>query len=344
MAYLLKKGDLNSFVELLISKYEVIAPVNNISGYNEIYPSSNNMEKSSKKIKCSNEITNFAILKKGEADKLVFNIPLYPAKDWFLPANEELLKFKKEKIEEVKKTPQKRIFFMNRCDVNAVHRNDLIMLDEPQDPYYKQKRDASILIEVPCVVSNSCKCVDIDLIDCYDIKLISDTSGYIIDINTRKGQELMDKVNIELNHNANTIKLTKTEYIKQPIKAFKSKEVKTDNKKVWENYGKDCLSCSACTVVCPTCMCFTIDGHLDLDLKSGCKYREWASCQLPSFTKVAGGFVFRRDRGMRGKQRIHCKFIYFKEKYGHPRCVGCGRCNAACPVDINIYEYYGELK
>ncbi|MCX8147433.1 MAG: 4Fe-4S dicluster domain-containing protein, partial [Candidatus Woesearchaeota archaeon] len=154
---------------------------------------------------------------------------------------------------------------------------------------------------------------------------------------TKKGEELVKLIEKRLYPWA-------VEYEREKPIPYVEKDVDTENKDVWERYGKDCLSCSACNVVCPTCVCFTIEGHLNLDFRSGHRHREWASCQLPEFTKVAGNFVFRKDRGARGKQRIHCKFFYFKNKYNYARCVGCGRCNLACPVGINIYEYHDALK
>jgi formate hydrogenlyase subunit 6/NADH:ubiquinone oxidoreductase subunit I len=316
MAFLLKKGDFSKFIDLLISNYDVIAPV-----------------------KDEKNISKFELLSKGMGDKLIFNVPLYPAKDWFMPIKEQMLKFKGDKLIDVKAKDTKKVFFMNRCDVNAIHRNDLIMLDNPGDPYYKRKRDSSYLIEIPCVVTEHCNCTNLGLIDCFDLKLIEDkkTNCFILHSKTKKGEELLKKAKKKLTLKSTTFDI-------KTIIPYEHKQIKTDNKKVWKNYEKDCLSCSACTVVCPTCVCFNISGHLDLSLDSGSKYREWSSCQLKNYTKIAGGFVFRDNRGARGKQRIHCKFVYFKEKYDYARCVGCGRCNQACPVGINIYDYYSRLK
>lgn len=331
MPYLLKKEEFTRFIDLLIPLYNVTAPVKNIK----------------------RNRSEFKVLNNNEGNKLVFDLPLYPAKDVFLPRKEKLFEFDNGNIIDVKHDNKQTLLFMNRCDINAVHRNDLIMLDEPVDLNYKEKRDNAVLIEIPCRITERCVCTDMGLIDYYDIKIVeidnesssndkinskrSNKGNYILDIRTKKGEEVIEKIKLKLS-------LEKATYIKPKLNIFKSKQVKTDNKEVWEKYGKECLSCSACTVVCPTCMCFTIDDHLNLDLKSGNRHREWASCQLLNFTKVAGGNAFRKDRGARGKQRIHCKFIYFREKYKHPRCVGCGRCNAACPVGINIFEYFKSLK
>lgn len=331
MPYLLKKEEFTKFIDLLIPLYNVVAPVKNIK----------------------RNISEFKLLNIKEGNKLVFDLPLYPAKEVFLPRNEKLFEFDNGNIIDVKHDNKQTLVFMNRCDINAVHRNDLIMLDEPQDLNYKAKRDNAVLIEIPCRITERCVCTDMGLIDYYDIKIVETDcitnlnkrcdikdikkGNYIIDVRTKKGEEVIEKIK-------NKLSLGKATYTKPKLNTFKLKQVKTDNKEVWEKYGKECLSCSACTVVCPTCMCFTIDDHLNLDLKSGNRHREWASCQLLNFTKVAGGNAFRKDRGARGTQRIHCKFIYFREKYKYLRCVGCGRCNAACPVGINIFEYFKSLK
>jgi len=314
--YLLKKGDFNKFIESLISKYNVVAPV-------------------------QQDIVRYRILKKGEAEagKVVFENPLYPAKDFFLPERETFYGFRKDKIEDNVQNignGKNTVFFMNRCDVNGVHRNDLIMLDEPADPNYKARRQNAILVEIPCIALKRCNCVNVGLIDCYDLKIYDpgkESNDYIVDAATEKGKELIKE-----------LYLKETDLKIEHIPPSMPRDIKEGNKEVWEKYGNECFSCSACTVTCPTCTCFTIQGDIKLNLEEGHLYREWASCQLLEFTKVAGGYVFRRDRGSRGKQRIHCKFQYFREKYGHNRCVGCGRCNEACPVSINIFEYYSELK
>jgi len=261
---------------------------------------------------------------------------LYPAKDFFVPRKESFYQFEGDKIKDKAfGKNRKTVFMMNRCDINGVHRNDLIMFTDPIDPYYKEKRENSILIEIPCRQNQYCNCANIELIDYYDLKIMELDDHYAIHAANEKGELLLREIGIVLEH---------IDYTPFAEKEFKQKQLQTDNKEVWQKYGTDCFSCSACTVVCPTCMCFTIGCSLNLDCRSGDMHREWASCQLQEFTKVAGGNVFRKDRGARGKQRIHCKFLYFKEKFGHERCVGCGRCNAACPVGINIYEYYAQLK
>ncbi|MFO8016928.1 MAG: 4Fe-4S dicluster domain-containing protein [Candidatus Woesearchaeota archaeon] len=343
----LKKEDFNNFVETLISGYEVIAPVRK-------------------------DIVRFEVLKEGDgrAGKVVFENPLYPAKDFFLPLKEPFFHFKgacdnecsiedcsdkksaesagKDEGDKVRagedcrgKSSRKRVFLMNRCDINGVHRNDLIMLEEPADPYYKEKRDNAILVEIPCTKLERCSCENIGHIDCYDLKLIDKGEGsgeYLVDAVTDKGRALVKDLHLP------TAEIEMGEYKRSRIPDHGPKDIRGDNKAVWEQYGRECFSCSACTVVCPTCMCFTIDGYLELSCEEGHRYREWASCQLLEFTKVAGGHVFRKDRGARGRQRLMCKFQYFRDKFGHNRCVGCGRCNEACPAGIDIFEYYSKLR
>ena len=105
-----------------------------------------------------------------------------------------------------------------------------------------------------------------------------------------------------------------------------------------EEMAKRCLSCTACTQVCPSCQSFTIEDEPNIDLKSGTRIRLWDSCQLQDYTKIAGDIIFRPTRLQRTRQRIMCKLRYSLKREGLMSCTGCGRCVDVCPKDINMFE------
>ena len=113
----------------------------------------------------------------------------------------------------------------------------------------------------------------------------------------------------------------------------------------WKKGVDICLSCSACTALCPTCYCFEIHDNVGTkNPKEGERKRSWSSCQVQEFTKVAGEHVFRKEREERFKHRIYHQLDYFKQKNGINLCVGCGRCIEACPTRIDFVEIINEMK
>ena len=103
----------------------------------------------------------------------------------------------------------------------------------------------------------------------------------------------------------------------------------------WEKETVKCLSCGACTYICPTCQCFTItDEGSQLE---GRRLRSWDSCMSPLFTLETSGHNSREKKHQRMRNRVSHKFSFFPERYdGLYSCVGCGRCTASCPVSLDI--------
>jgi Fe-S-cluster-containing hydrogenase component 2 len=105
---------------------------------------------------------------------------------------------------------------------------------------------------------------------------------------------------------------------------------------VWDELGERCLSCGACSHVCPTCYCFDVSDEVDLGGRSGQRVRTWDSCLFKTHALVAGGENFRKSRASRIKFRFYHKQRGFVAEYGRPSCVGCGRCSVSCPAGIDI--------
>ncbi|MCL4536589.1 MAG: 4Fe-4S dicluster domain-containing protein [Nitrospirae bacterium] len=104
-----------------------------------------------------------------------------------------------------------------------------------------------------------------------------------------------------------------------------------------------CLACGNCTNVCPTCYCFDIIDEIELDMKTGRRYRRWDSCQLEPFAKVAGGENFRKERSARQRHRYYRKFRYPVSKFARFFCTGCGRCSRTCMAKINLKDVLSAL-
>ena len=113
---------------------------------------------------------------------------------------------------------------------------------------------------------------------------------------------------------------------------------------LWNELGDRCLSCGACTLVCPTCPCFNVIDEVNLDSTKGERMRKWDSCMFREYSMVAGGHNFREARADRLKLRFTHKLQAFVGEFGKPACVGCGRCIDICPVDIDIRTVAMRLK
>ena len=105
----------------------------------------------------------------------------------------------------------------------------------------------------------------------------------------------------------------------------------------WDNVARRCLTCSNCTMVCPTCFCTTTEDTTNLTGTEAERWRRWDSCFTLDFSYVYGGSVRATPRA-RYRQWMTHKLATWYDQFGSSGCVGCGRCITWCPVGIDITE------
>ena len=111
----------------------------------------------------------------------------------------------------------------------------------------------------------------------------------------------------------------------------------------WEEVARRCLSCTNCTMVCPTCFCSTQEEVPDLDQERVERWRRWDSCFNLGFTELHGSPV-RRSGLSRYRQWLTHKLGTWHDQFGTSGCIGCGRCITWCPVGIDLTEEVAALR
>jgi ferredoxin len=104
----------------------------------------------------------------------------------------------------------------------------------------------------------------------------------------------------------------------------------------WERASENCLSCSTCAYVCPSCTCFDMNHEGSAWCGSQC--RSWDACTHAFFTRHASGHNPRSTKSDRYRQRVLHKFAFAEKDREEFRCVGCGRCITLCPAGVDIVE------
>ena len=105
----------------------------------------------------------------------------------------------------------------------------------------------------------------------------------------------------------------------------------------WAEQTAKCLSCGACTYMCPTCQCFNISD--EGNTLEGRRLRSWDNCMSPLFTREASGHNPRTAQALRMRNRVSHKYWYAPDySDGRFACTGCGRCIKQCPVSLDIRE------
>ena len=231
-------------------------------------------------------------------------------------------------------------FGLHPCDANSLVILDKILLGDPKDDIYAQRRRNSLIIIYDCEESDEyCFCESVNAripIDgSGDLWIIPYKGKYYINPLSDKGKDIVKALDLTPSEPPKIPSQTnKKFYNLSNIGALKY----LYEHESWLKHSNKCLLCGACTASCPTCTCFDVLDFVDPSLITGRRIRTWNSCTFRSFTIVAGGRVIRKERVDRFKHRYYHKFVFIPEKYGIFGCTGCGRCVSQCHNRIHPLE------
>ena len=327
MGYKLDKSDFQNLVDNLKKHYLIYAP-KNFKGTGTF---------------SDTDIVRYDYI--SNIDDIEFNKKSnYSFKESILPITQTLFYFTEDEVKEANIEREKTaLIFLRSCDLHAIKRLDQIYLKNGfEDYYYKRLRDNIKFALIGCSESfDNCFCVSMNSNKCdeYDFALNIRYNYFEIDCKSEEFKSLFKEYkesDVEIDYvRENDIKVEVAEDLSLDV--YKSK--------MWDEYDTRCINCGRCNFVCPTCTCFTMQDIFYTDNgKVGERRRVHASCMVDEYTDVAGGGAYRKKNGERMRFKVMHKVFDYKKRNGYTMCVGCGRCDDACPEYISYSNCINKLK
>lgn len=256
-----------------------------------------------------------------------------PLKKVFLPPRETLWSFQSGQFSAPETPEAFAIVGVPLCELQALWYLDQVFVD---DLAYQQRRARALVVGMPCDPGPECRC---------DRELMPVAGDLFLDqelawaLSSAGAALLMDCGASDAEETPLPWPTASTE--KRPA-LTEEQFVSAAGAEIWTEEAQRCLSCGACSTVCPTCYCFDM---LDEAAADGAvtRTRRWDNCFFAEHGKVAGGHDFRSGRVSRLRFRMAHKLFGFGDLYEQNSCVGCGRCRNACPVDIDLDQIAARL-
>lgn len=270
-------------------------------------------------------------------------------KHFLYPNNQVLYSWRRNEneyqvVEEKVESRKLAFFAIHPCEANALDVLDKVLLDNPPDPYYKQRRENILVVVLDCTKSDEhCFCESVDSRipreGTYDLWIVPIDKNFVVKAGSERGLKIIKLLNL-VKSSEPQIRRFNT-YIKLSDVLNTLERLYDDP--IWTKESDKCLLCGACIASCPTCTCFDIIDSVAPTLDRGSRKRIWYPCIFRTFTMITGGKVIMREPHERFKHRYYHKLVFFKNRYGIYGCTGCGRCSAICPNDIKMIEIVKEV-
>ncbi len=239
------------------------------------------------------------------------------------------------------------------CDLHAIMVLDRVLLRGPYvDPIYAERRRQAFLVAVQCAhfTPRTCFCVSLGTgpraTHGFDLALTElvqpQTHRFVVEVGSARGAAILQ----QLPHRpAQPSDLAAAERAIAQTAASMGRQLQTAGLPAallanlehphWDTIAQRCLACGNCTLVCPTCFCFTAEERTDLTGATTERIRHLDTCFTLSFTYTAGKSL-RQSIRSRYRQWLTHKLATWVEQFGTFGCVGCGRCITWCPVGIDL--------
>jgi sulfhydrogenase subunit beta (sulfur reductase) len=252
--------------------------------------------------------------------------------------------------------PRYAFLGVRACEIAAIRVQDRVLLNGPYiDTAYQQRREQAFILAVNCTLSGTnCFCHSMnsgpECKDGFDLALTETDDGFVIEIGSERGRDMIDPCRFP---EATPEQRISAEAARQRAVQQQTKRMDTTDLPQmlmanlhhprWQDVGERCLSCTNCTMVCPTCFCCSVNEVTDLTSGSVERQREWDSCFHESFSALNGRPV-RNSIASRYRQWLTHKLSTWHDQFGTSGCVGCGRCVTWCPVGIDLTEEVAALR
>jgi ferredoxin len=284
--------------------------------------------------------------------------PINSLKSFLYPQTEAVFAFEGGYTDvtlQVPPPPISRVIFGVRpCDAVAGERVSRVLLAEPfTDQAYRERRKLTTILTVACREAGPhcfCRSVGVSPADRRgsDVILYPTDDDYQLEAVTPQGEALLRSAEALLDPGDGDAGRVACERTPVPELAQLEREdlaarlEATSPHPHWTELARRCLGCGVCTFLCPTCYCFamfdTVRGT------RGRRSRGWDSCQFKEYSLMAGGHEPLPTKASRLRRRFLHKLSRFPAVHGDYACVGCGRCGAACPVNLHLAGVLTELE
>jgi len=279
----------------------------------------------------------------------------------FFAPEEPLLRVRRQgtgfRVDEVTPSPVRVAFLgVRACDLAALAVQDRIFLhDHVRDAHYAARREHVLLIAVNCTrAASTCFCTsmgtgpqatrghDLALTELDDVFLVesaSPTGSAVVAALCPEPAEAgeMDDARARI---AGCAAAMQRRLDTSDLPDLLYEEAESSR---WDDVARRCLSCTNCTMVCPTCFCHAVVDQTELDGNMSHRVRQWDSCFSLEHAHIHGK-NFRPRIHDRYRQWLTHKLASWIDQFGTSGCVGCGRCITWCPVGIDLTEEVAAIR
>jgi formate hydrogenlyase subunit 6/NADH:ubiquinone oxidoreductase subunit I len=236
------------------------------------------------------------------------------------------------------------------CDLAGLAIQDRIFLrDAFADPCYRARREALFTVAVHCTRAlPTCFCASTDTgpraRSGFDLALTEQDDGFLVEAGSAAGHSVLAGIALEPASAAQQdAALAATEACARSQSRRLEREglpqtlYAAHDHPRWDEVARRCLACTNCTMVCPTCFCYTVEEVPDLARQRSERTRAWDSCFTPDHGYIHGKNL-RPTVKDRYRMWLTHKVAAWIDQFGTSGCVGCGRCITWCPVGIDLTE------
>lgn len=260
-------------------------------------------------------------------------------------------------VEEPAAAPVRHAFLgLRACDVAAMAVQDRVLTGGAHpDPGYVQRRDDAFVVVVQCSdPAATCFCASTGTgpgatsgFDLALTELVGNDHRFLVEVGSERGATLL----AELRDHTASARSADVEAATAVVErsaalmgrtldpeAARAALVQHPEHPRWDEVALRCLSCTNCTLVCPTCFCTSMEDRSSLEGDRSERVRRWESCFSLDHSHLHGAGPVRADVRSRYRQWLTHKLSTWWDQFDTSGCVGCGRCITWCPAGIDLRE------